>query len=52
LIGVSMMEAGRRGAIRCGEVRWRRDLDRPARGRGGTDGRGPLGSDVRERKRC
>jgi hypothetical protein len=47
LIGISMMEAGRRGAINCSEARWRRASGRPARGRGGSDGWGPLGSDVR-----
>jgi hypothetical protein len=51
LIGVSMMEAGRCGMINCGEALWRRDSGRPARGRGGSDGWGLLGSDVRERKR-
>jgi hypothetical protein len=48
LIGISMMEAGRHGAINCGEARWRLASGRPARGRGGSDGWGPLGSDVTE----
>jgi RecB family exonuclease len=51
LISVSMMEARRRGAINCGEAWWGCDSGRPARGRGGSDGWGLLGSDVRERKR-
>jgi hypothetical protein len=38
LIGVSMMEAGRRGTINCSEVRWRRASGRPV---------GSCGSDVR-----
>jgi hypothetical protein len=52
LIGASMMEAERRGVINFGEARWRRDSGRPARGRGGSNGWGLLGSDVRERKHC
>jgi hypothetical protein len=42
-----MMEVGRHGVINCGEARWRRALGRPVRGRGGSNGWGPLGSDVR-----